>query len=290
MINRFLIFSLLIIFGCNSKQNSKEVSKEVIQLDSLTPDSFKKLFSPQLDWDAIDIKTSDDEKRKLIRLHSPWIQEENVNDSHLASVHVMDFNGDGVNDFIYTGQGPVTYMTIISIESDSSSFTDYSTIAGMDISNGKVRRLYLQSIIGTGGPAVEGYTIVDIIYSGNSPRFVRRIDCEEIAGITFPKEYSNFDIESISDTIIGRSEPIELDTPYQWVIELPGNQLGKITKGTKAIVAAEMKDSLNNEWFFTLINPGFKIHGYPYMNMTFDPNDKMYRMVWSKAEGWKKVD
>jgi len=288
MINRFLIFLLLIVLGCSSKQNSKEVSKEILQLDSLTSDSFEKMFSPKFDWETVDIKTSDDEKRKLIGLHSPWIRDENINERYLAGVHVVDFNGDGVNDFIYSGEGPATLMTIISV--DSAGFSDFSIISNMDIINGKVKRLYLQSIIGTGGPAVEGYSIVDIVYSGNSPRFVRRIDCEEIAGITFPKEYSNFEVESISDTIIGRSEPIELDTPYQWVLELPGNQLGKITKGTKAIVAAQTKDSLNNEWFFTLINPGFKIHGYSYMNMTFDPNDKRHRIVWSKGAGWKKVN
>ena len=288
MINRLLIFILLIVLGCSSKQNSKEVSRETVQLDSLTPDSFKKLFLPTFDWEAIEIKTSDDEKRKLIRQNSPWIRDENINERYLAGVHVVDFNGDGVNDFIYSGPGPATLMTIISV--DTAGFSDFSNISSMDIINGKVRRLYLQSVISTGGPAIEGYTIIDIIYSDNSPRFVRRIDCEEIAGITFPKEYSNFEVESISDTIIGRSEPIELDTPYQWVLELPGNQLGKITKGTKAIVAAQTKDSLNNDWFFTLISPGFKIHGYTYLNGTFNPDDKMYRMVWSKGEGWKKVN
>jgi hypothetical protein len=228
-----------------------------------------------------------EEKLKLFKKNVPWVQPEYIDSTYLAGVSILDFNGDGVNDFIYSGRGPVMYSTSINIE-NSTGFGSSSLISGMDFVEGKVRRLYLFDVLGTGGPTVDGYSIVDITYDGFKPTFIPRIECEQIYTITPPKTYTSYEVESLSDTIITRYSPFKLDTPYNHILELPGNQLGKITKGTKAIVTGQTMDSLNINWFFILVKPGFKIHGYPYDNMTFDPNSKMYRMVWAEENGWKR--
>ena len=290
MVNRFLIFSFLIILGCKSKQNSKEDPRGSLQLAPLTSEAFKKLFLSPFAWKDVETKISAEEKKKWFKENIRWVMPEYIDSSYLAGVHVMDFNGDGINDYIYSGRGPVIFQCSVDITNTPYSFGNRSMITDMDIVDNKVRRLYLFDILGTGGPSVEGYSIVDVVYDNDKINFVRRIACEQINEIALPVIYSNFEVESILDSLAARDFPIELDTPRNYVLELPGNQLGKILKGTRAIVAGQKKDSLNNEWYFTLVKPGFKIHGYPYMNMTFDPKDSLYRMVWSKGDGWKKVN
>ncbi len=86
---------------------------------------------------------------------------------------------------------------------------------------------------------------------------------------------------------MARYEPIEIDTPQNYILETPGNQLGKIAKGTKATVVGE-KDSLGTKWYLALIRPEYKIKDYLYFNHIFD-SAKTYRIVWVKENGWKKI-
>jgi hypothetical protein len=179
------------------------------------------------------------------------------------------------------------YSTTIDI-TNSTGYGNSSLISGMDVVEGKVRRLYLFDVLATGSPSIDGYSIVDVIYDGFKPNFIPRIEFEQIYTITPPRAYLSYEAENIYDTVIARYSHIELDTPYNHILELPGNQLGKITKGTKAIVAGQTTDSLNINWLFILVKPVFKIHRYPYDNMTFDPSSKIHKMVWVKENGWKK--
>ncbi len=90
--------------------------------------------------------------------------------------------------------------------------------------------------------------------------------------------------------MIARDAPLELDTPYDYVIEIEGNRLGLLTKGTKARVIGEQTDSLKHLWLCALIYPKHKIIKYPYMNMQFDSTDGTTRMVWIRDKGLKKTD
>ena len=90
--------------------------------------------------------------------------------------------------------------------------------------------------------------------------------------------------------MIARDAPLELDTPYDYIIEIEGNRLGLLTKGTKAIVIGEQTDSLKHLWLCALIYPKHKIIKYPYMNNQFDSTDGTTRMVWIRDKGLKKTD
>ncbi|HEV8512559.1 MAG TPA: hypothetical protein VGQ59_04765 [Cyclobacteriaceae bacterium] len=281
--------ALLLTIGCRTKQNSQEASKSPIQFDSLSSESYKKLFSPSFNWEDVEIKVSDDEKRSLIKVNTPWVLEENVDSNYLSSVHIMDFNNDSHKDFIYSGPGAAYVMTqmFISGGTDTTRYSDTSIITNIDIKENKVQRIYIYTMISSGGPSIGGYSMIDIKYDGVTPSFVRRLDCESVFRLNLPTTYTSFNVESISDTVEARYEPIELDTPQNYILEMPGNQLGKITKGTKATVVGE-KDSLGIKWYFTLIRPDFKIKNYPYYGHAFD-SIHTYRVVWAKENGWKKV-
>jgi hypothetical protein len=281
MINRFLIFFFLIIFGCNSKQISQE-EKEDVSLAPLTAEAYKKLFTPSFDWKDIEKNIPLEEKMKWFKKNILWVMPENIDSSYVSGVHVMDFNGDGINDFIYSGRGPVTSYTIVSIAGDTAVFSEQSFIINMDVVDKKVKRLYTNSLLGS-APSIDGYSVVDIIYDGSETSFVNRLHCDEIGIGIRPNKYSVFDIESVSDSSVVRSEPVALDTTYDYMLELPGNHLGKISKGSRATVVGQ-KDSLGINWYFALIWPKYRINGYLYGA----PSDS-YPLVWISEKDCKRI-
>ncbi len=279
-----LVLILVLFVSCtNSKKQEQE---SPVKLPPLTAAAFKKLFTYTLSWIAIEKKAPDEIKLKWFKDHAPWAIAGGVNEGTLSSLHAINFDGDTTSDFIYTGSGPVTYYTTITLN-DKVYFQNSALITGFDFTNGRVTRIYFSEILGSGGPSVEGYIIVDVVYNGAQPKFMQRIECEQIYEGHPPRDFTCFSIESIADTIIARYDPIELDTPYNFVLELPGNQFGKILKGTQAIVAGTKRDSLNSLWYFAFVKPEFKIHNYP---LRMEPKDSLHRIVWVKADGWKKLE
>lgn len=267
----------------------------MLQLDSITVDSYRKLFSnpfgygqSPFNWATVEVKVTDEEKKAQIKKNMRWVLEENIDSAFLSRVHIMDINNDKMNDFIYTGWGAAQYLTQIFIagENDTTRFNNFSFVADLEMTNQKVNRLYFQTTLASGGPAILGYSIVDISYGRDSITFVQRFDCQNVNVDSFPKKYSLFDIESLSDSLIVRSEPVALDTPTNYVLELPGNQLGKVPKGTKATVIGNKLDTLGNNWYFALIWPQYKIKDYVYCCAP----ENAYTMVWVDSEGWRRIN
>jgi hypothetical protein len=283
MINRFLFFFLLIVLGCNSKQSSKEEEKDSLQLAPLTSKAFEKLFSPTFEWTNIETKISDEEKKKWFEENIHWVMPEYIDSSYLAGVHAMDFNGDGISDYIYSGRGPVTSYTVVSITGDSAGFSEQSFIINMDVEDKKVRRLYTNTLLASGGPPIDGYSIIDVVNEGSAISFVNRLHCDEIGRVLRPNKYTVFDVESVPDSSVVRSEPVALDSTYDYVLELPGNHLGKISKGSRATVVGQ-KNSLGINWYFALIWPKYKIKGYVYGA----PSDS-HPLVWIDERDCKRI-
>jgi hypothetical protein len=94
----FLIFLLVC---CNQKKSN--TTQTSIQLDSITKDAYKKLFSGLSDWSSMEVKVSDEEKLRLFKKNISWVPFEYIDSTYLSSVSILDFNGDGTNDFIYSG-------------------------------------------------------------------------------------------------------------------------------------------------------------------------------------------
>ncbi|HTH57856.1 MAG TPA: hypothetical protein VL728_17535 [Cyclobacteriaceae bacterium] len=283
----FTLFILVVSFLHSCKVGSKKEESIAPKLDSLKANAYQRLFSAESRLSDIEMAATDEEKYAFVKSYFPYLL--NRGDSaFLESVFAVDFNNDGKKDFIYSGPGVLTTHSIVAITGDTARFSEQCLIIDMDKVDKKVRRLYTNSIISTGGPAVEGYSIYDINYDGGAVTFVKRFDCELIDRTPSPATYDAFNVESIEDSLIVRSEPAAVDAPWDYMLALPGNQLGKVPRGTQAIVAGSTKDTLNTVWYFALIKPGYKIHGYPYMNMTFDPKDGRHRVVWTRADGWKR--
>ncbi len=219
----------------------------------------------------------------------PWLVIQHA-DSYISNIHVIDFNNDGVNDFVYSGYGPVTLMTTINLGGNDNGYFSYDgKIIDVTIENKLVTKIFISSIVSTGGPAVYGQSVVDVSYQNRKATFTTVFKSETIQGTPIPKLISDFEIETVSDTLLVRDSPSENNAPYS-VYDLGGNRLGKIAKGTKARVIGEQTDSFGRLWLCALVYPKYKIFKYPYMNNIYDPTDETSRMVWVLDKGIKRIE
>lgn len=252
--NRWLSIILLIIISCTKPTTDDSLKQKADNNFPFGKESF--------DWTRINENVDKNEKIKFGEAR-PWLTAM-YPDIYLNYVHSIDINNDGEMDIIYSGPGPVTEMTIISLGNKKDDFVFEGQIVDMEIHDRKVIKLYITSLKGSGAPVVYGQTIFKISYSDSIPAFEKVFDNETLGGTSMPTEKVSYEIQLISDTLIARESPIALDTPYNDVLGIEGNKLGLLTKGTRARVVGEQKDTLNNDWLCVLIYPKYRILGYPY--------------------------
>jgi len=277
---RHWIYIIILIASCS--KTTSEDSKE------LTADNFFPFNKESFDWTKVEAPIDNKEKLKFGE-ERPWLTSMH-GDTYLSDTHAIDINDDGRLDLIYSGPGPVTYYTIVSLGNGGDDFSFEGYIVDLQIKNKKVTKLYFLSNVASGAPPVDRQTIVEISYKDKQPIFKTIFKNETIGGIQFPNQRTSYEIETFADTLIARDAPLELDTPYDYIIEIEGNRLGLLTKGTKARVIGEQTDSLKHLWLCALIYPKHKIIKYPYMNNQFDSTDGTTRMVWIRDKGLKKTD
>lgn len=247
-----------------------------------------------LDWKSIEVAVNDNEKKRLSD-SIPWLSNMYSDSVYLPQIHVLDFNNDGLNDFVYSGPGPSEdWITIININQNGEYkyFSLDGQIVDLLLKDKKVQRLFIVSVVGT-SPGIVGHRITDVEYKDNLPTFKTIFKSEKVDWTPLPndRELISYEFESVDDTIVLRDSPVELDTPYNDFLEINGNQFGKIIKGTKGHTIGQRTDSLKNDWLCVLIYPNRKIIGYPlYVNGKFDSTDRINIIVWIKDKGIKRVD
>ena len=278
---KWLTFIIIVfLFGC-----AKPTAKEWTETNA---DFFFPFEKESFDWTSVEKAVDIKEKVKFGEAR-PWLISMYA-DSYQKNIHALDLNHDGQLDLIYTGPGPVTYYTIISFGNKSDDFSFDGQIVDLQFTDNRVSKIYLTSILGTGAPAVDGQAIINVSFDDNRPIFKTNFKNATIGGTYFPKRMTSYEVEITSDTLIARESPFALDTPYNNFLEMEGNRLGLLTKGTKARIIGEHADSLKNLWLCALIYPRFEIIKFPYLNTLFDSTDRTTRMVWIEDKGIRKVD
>lgn len=286
MTKRHLTFFLFLCLGC-----SRPTVEESADLNDQVVFPYSK---GSFDWKSIETLTNDSEKKRLTD-SIPWLGNMYADSVYLTGVHAFDFNGDGLQDFVYSGPGPTDdWATIIGItQSSGLKYFDLNgRVVDIKFENKRVKKIFTVSVIAT-SPPMEGHTIFNVDYADDLPVFKTAFLSERASWTRLPndKEAISFEFESIDDTLILRDSPIELDTPYNYFLEINGNQFGKILKGTKGQAVGQLTDSLNNSWLCALIYHNHKIIDYPfYVNGKFDSTDQTNRVVWIRDKGIKRVE
>jgi hypothetical protein len=273
---KFEIISVLLLMSCSTQVHENSQGSDELVVFPFGKESFE--------WTSIEQSVDKKEKIRFAETR-PWL-EAMYGDTYKDNVHAFDLNGDQQLDFIYSGPGPVNDYTIIALGNGGDDLTFDGTIVDLKVRDRKNCRLYLSSLAQTAAPEVERQTILDISFEGNKPTVRTIFRNETIQGTKLPNAGTYYEIEVVSDTLIARAAPIELDTPYHQVIDMEGNRLGLLTMGSKGTVVGEYTDSLKAVWMCVLVDPQYRIIGYPYPygGRRFNPKDSTTRMVWIRKQ------
>jgi hypothetical protein len=284
-LSRYISF-FVVCLSCSTQTPKDKDSIKDVNIFPYAKQSF--------DWSSIEMPISDIEKKKLTD-SIPWLGNMYSDSVYLPEVHSLDFNSDGLRDFIYSGPGPTEgQMTMVGINQGDTFKYFYLDGGVVDIGfdDKRVSNIFTIAVVAT-SPGIEGHAIVKVDYKDNLPIFTTIFKSEKVDWTPLPdSEHSiSYEFETIDDTLILRDSPLELDTPYNDFREINGNQFGKVKVGTKGQVIGHQTDSLKNAWLCVLIYPNHKIIDYPLYSMgEYDSTDMINRIVWIKDKGIKRLN
>lgn len=280
LMRKFILITTLLFASCTPQLHEEGEKPHEATIFPFGKKSFE--------WTAVEQFVDEEEKIRFATARH-WLAAM-YPESYQNNLHALDLNGDNQLDFIYSGPGPVNDHTVISLGNRGDDFSFDGVIVDLKIKDSKNIRLFLSSIVQTAAPEVERQTILDISFEGEKPVVKTLFKNETIQGTRFPTAGSSYEIETTSDTLIARTAPVELDTPYHEVMDMEGNRLGLLAKGTRGTVVGEQTDSLKVLWICVLIDPQYRIHRYPYpyAGRQFNPTDSTTRMVWITEKGVRK--
>jgi hypothetical protein len=224
-------------------------------------------------------------------------------ESHL---HVIDFNGDGLDDIILDGWSGGEANAIQVFINTGQSFVKiliaYKEVHDIIFDNGKVHRLYIQSGDGEGGDYTVRNQIIRFDYSSTIPKIdhisaMQYMRGGEWSSITpdYPSHYFDNPIkfEVLNDNYNIRFSPLIDDTTQVWIgKERNGNSLGKIKAGSIGYALGEEVDSTGRIWWFVAMNPDTKIDEsvfYDDLGRGDEIEIAPYRLGWISSRYVKKV-
>ena len=275
-------------------------------LNSLTIFCQVDLFFPlknEFDWARIE-KKNDELKKKFIEREPDELEYfYNIDDDD--GFHIVDFNGDGLDDIVFQGYSMFTDIKHIIIfinigESFVNIFDDYQEIYKMLFQNGKVHRLYIKddgngcccNYIGTNKIYTVDYTYelpkINLI---NKMQYIDTSNYNEIKAM-YPSKYFDKYIKFKvlkNNTIIRFSPLINDTTEFGYCGNFQnGNSLGKIKSGSIGYALAEQVDATGRVWWFVAISPNAEIYNSMYYSEKTKPNT--YKMGWISSRFVKIID
>ncbi len=259
------------------------------------------LFFPlnkEFNWATIE-KQNQELKAKFIKNLPKELEfyQEQANLSELSNcLHVIDFNGDGIDDIIFNGYiANESKYIIIFINTGKSFvkiFTEHQEIHKIVFKNGKVQQLYIRD----GGCCCEYIginKIYSIDYSSALPKINLMSQMQFINNSVeeYPSHYFDKTIkfEVLNDQYNIRFSPIVDDITEVgycgW--DENGNSLGKIKSGSIGYALAEKADSTGRIWWFVALQPTTEIYKSIYYDETILPNS--YKLGWISSRFVKEI-
>lgn len=284
LITTILVTASLLMSSCSRpvEQNGAKLS-----LDTLGEVSVPEVFPYQarkFDWAALEKNVSDEVKRAFVD-SMDWYKGMYDETDFYKHVHVVDLNGNGVDDYIYSGPGPIDEFTLVKI--DSLFFTDFVEIVDLEIQSGILTKLYTRSTLATAGPAITGQDIFKVNLDHKKAPIEKEFSGMVIETFAEPSFWFNpYKVLSISsDTTILRSDPeINNSRDEGFYQNLKGNHLGMLKKSSIVYLVGELTNDKGEKWHFVLIPPNVEVVGFPeYEGNKFDPESTMHCTGWIRA-------
>jgi hypothetical protein len=257
----------------------------------------------EFDWKNVE-KQNNELKVKFIK-NLPDDFEKKYNDmSYIKEcLHIMDFNGDGLDDIIFNGHngGSEAEYIIIFINTGNSFvkiFTEYQKIHKIVFENGKVNRLYIQDD-GCCCEYIRINKIFSVDYSSKLPKInaISQMQYLNNSVEKFPNSYFDkpikFEVSNNKYNI--RFSPVIDDTTEVYYCGEPenGNSLGKIKSGSIGYALAEQVDTTGRIWWYVAMSPNSKIYESVYYNDEvhyYYPLNNTYKLGWISSRFVKIID
>ena len=275
----------------------------VLIFNSLIGFSQVDLFFPinkDFDWESIE-KQNQELKKQFIKNHPNEFKQYRHNTEYTPTIsdlerclHIIDFNGDGLDDIIFDGQSDAEPREIIVFINTGKSFTKiftgYQEIHKIVFLDGKVHRLCIRD----GGCCCD-YTgtnkIYSVDYSVKLPKINQVSQMEYIYTLEYPSSYFDKPIKFkvLNDKYNIRFSPIIDDITEVWYCGEPeiGNSLGKIQSGSIGYALAEKADLTGRIWWYVALNPNSKIVESLYSDEKDKPN--CYKLGWISSRFVKEI-
>ena len=264
------------------------------------PDDLFFPLNKEFDWSNVE-KQNRELKTELIKSQPEEFEYYRTNNesTHRLSelenhLHLIDFNGDGMNDIIFQGEsGAEPKQVMIFINTGKSFvkiFTEYQEIHKLVFKNKKVHHLYIQD----GGCCCDYIGINKIYtvdYSYEFPKINLISQLQYIDRMEYPSHY--FDkpvkVEVLHDKYNLRFSPVIDDTTEVFYCGEPqnGNSLGKIKSGSTGYALAEKVDVTGRIWWYVALHPQSEIYESIYYDETFRPDT--YKLGWVSSRFVKAI-
>ena len=280
----------------NNEDVYEQINVEKNQVDLFFP--LKKMF----DWTSIE-KENQELKTTFIQNHPKEFEYYRLNDEYTPDLsdlethlHIVDFNGDGLDDVIFHGESGGEAKEIIIFINKGQSFakilTEYQEIYKIVFENGKVQKLYIQD----GGCCCE-YILTNKIfgvdYSDVLPKInlINQMQYLNNSIEEYPSSYLEKPIkfEVLNDKYNIRFSPVIDDTTEIWYCGEPknGNFLGEIKSGAIGYALAKKVDLTGRIWWFVALHPNSEIYESIYYDDDIRPNS--YKLGWISSRFVKEI-
>ena len=280
-----LFLTIILLYGCLTG---------FCQVDLFFP------LNNELDWANFE-KQNHELKTRFIKSQPNEFEYYRLNEKYTPTLsdlenhlHIIDFNGDGIDDIIFHGEsGSEAKQIMIFINTGQSFvkiFTDYQEIHKLTFINGKAHQLFIQD----GGCCCD-YTGIKknyiIDYSSELPEINLISQLKYIDRLEYPSQYFEKPVkfEVLNDKYNIRFSPVIDDITEVFYCGEPqnGNSLGKIKSGSTGYALAEQVDTTGRIWWYVAMLPQSEIYEAMYHDDVINPD--FYKLGWISSRFVKEI-
>ena len=263
-------------------------------------------LTPEIDWASVE-KQNPELKTKFIKNlpedleYYTQVQMFSIADLE-DGLHILDFNGDGLDDIIFTGwsgfEGNAVMIFINTGHSFTKIFTEYQNIHKIVFLDGKIHKIHIQEG-GFSEDCTVAKKIYSIDYSTELPTFnlVSQMQFVDYLSQEYPSNYFDKPIKFavLNDKYNLRYSPVIDNTEGDGFCGEPrtGNILGKIKAGSIGYALAEKEDSTGRIWWFAALHPNSEIEESVYYDFSYYAGfsrSNSYKLGWISSRFVKEID
>ena len=261
---------------------------------------FPYLLHDNFEWNKVETKIDEAKKKELLKIfpkdhfintHRPDFWD--MDSLYALGIHLFDFNDDKKLDIVYNGYFPAEGYVIEMYQNTGSGYklilTEYQRFLDIEFENRKLKRLVITNPGCCADPIIRN-KVIDVTHDKNVLTFQTSTSIEILRGTIFPDKIKDpIEFETINETYFLRSSPEIKNEPFDEYLEMNGNQIGTLRRGTKGRMIGEETDTTGRIWWFVEIYSDYKIINNVFYTDEYYSNDGANRVGWISSRYVKQL-